>query len=139
MNHNPHYNFPCMCGMKILVLLVIVAVAAGRKTKCLPKFCDFVCGTDGVTYNSICYLGEAKREKPYLKSLYFGHCGYPLRNVICNCDPALEDDLHCANDGRTYRNECLFQCMKNNFSYLEVVKYGKCAKPLPPPPMPLCE
>lgn len=128
--------------MKVVILffaLVVSIIASDTEVghKCIPRLCHFVCGTNGVTYNSPCFLTEAAYQtNQNLKIIYMGHCGYPLRNIYCNCPPI--DDPHCASDGRTYRNLCEFNCFRENFSDLAFVKLGTCDKPLPEAPIDLC-
>lgn len=80
-----------------------------------------VCGTDGITYPSICDLETARALRPILDVALLRPC-----NNYCteNWDPI------CGSDMVTYANSCLFaNAMKRNM-LLKVFHHGQCLTPL---------
>lgn len=93
--------------------------------KCIPaKVGEEVCGSDGKTYESGCYLfcmGIYRNEnEPCLTKVSDGACSSP--ECICS-DPC---NHVCGSNGQTYGNDCTLKCAQNQNPDLKKVKDGKC-------------
>lgn len=93
-----------------------------------------VCGSDGKTYQNLCELNCTKRQYPYLTVFKLGRCDgnvigiQPGPGVVqrppCNCPFYL--DPVCGSDGKTYQNDCEFNCAKKYNFNLRVLRRGRC-------------
>lgn len=83
------------------------------------KIFEAVCGSDGETYPTECYL-NCIREKsnPELKLLNEGEC------EPCFC-PKLSK-IVCGSDGITYSNKCELNCARRYNFNLSIFKKGEC-------------
>lgn len=113
-----------------------------------PYVLDYVCGSDGRSYPNGCELNCARRYNSNLRMHSKGKCngnpgngvpapmqpapapvqpvqGPPMSQPVCNNCPYNLDEL-CGNDGRTYSNQCQFNCAKQYNGNLGVVSRGRC-------------
>ncbi|KAJ0412333.1 hypothetical protein ATCC90586_009523 [Pythium insidiosum] len=136
----------------LLALSNAASHAAHCRVHCPPAALTepAVCGSDGVTYGSLCLLTAKSCSKPELYVLYPGKCqapkptAPPIEAVEApstgqNCEKRCNDavQLLCGNDNVTYRNACHFQnalCAKPT---LAIAYVGQCTLTLPPVP-PFC-
>lgn len=85
-----------------------------------------VCGNDGITYSNNCHLKCAQKQKGRgdLRPKHDGECQEETEH-LCTC-PMIYSPL-CGSDGRTYGNECGFNCEKLIAKTpLEIVHVGEC-------------
>ncbi|CAH2093171.1 unnamed protein product [Euphydryas editha] len=85
---------------------------------------NYVCGTDGLTYDS-CMLNCTRKFKPDLEIYCYGNCSL-VDDDTCNCPKILLPV--CASDGKSYSNRCMMKCVGG--SDLTVVSRGMCKKNL---------
>lgn len=119
--------------MKNLILVIGVAVATAHivhSCKCVqPKPGDAVCGSDGKTYESSCYLFctalYRNETEPCLTQVH----PTPCTKHKCVCHQKC--DYVCANDGKkafNYGNDCTLKCAQKRNRKLKFVKRGKCGQ-----------
>lgn len=102
----------------------------GQPSACnCPYVLDEMCGSDGKTYPNGCELNCARRYNSNLRVHSKGKCQQmqnlpPAQPLQCGC-PYNLDEL-CGNDGRTYSNQCEFNCAQRYNSNLGVVSRGRC-------------
>ncbi|XP_037789684.1 ovoinhibitor-like [Penaeus monodon] len=91
-----------------------------------------VCGSDGVTYPSECFLELAVAQNPEIFKVGDGDC-----RCYEECDPQLSPI--CGTDGVTYGNQCLFESAQCHDSDLRKVADVSCECYQPCPPRhPVC-
>ncbi|XP_071500926.1 agrin-like [Diadema antillarum] len=77
-----------------------------------PNLCqpakDPHCGSDGVTYSSLCEYGVAACKDPTLRLRYAGPCVPGTVDPCARICDSFEDPV-CGTDGETYWNPCLLQ------------------------------
>ncbi|GLE04709.1 hypothetical protein PINS_up020890 [Pythium insidiosum] len=122
-----------------------------------------VCGSDGVTYGSLCLLTAKSCSTPSLHMLHTGKCASskapttttavpataspappieaveaPEANGSCKkrCTDAVQ--LLCGSDNVTYRNACQFSNALCSNAALRIAYIGQCTLTLPPVP-PFCD
>lgn len=109
-----------------------------------PNIVEYICGSDGRTYANGCELNCARRYDSNLRMHSKGKCNGapppapmqpispppqmqnvpPAQPLMCAC-PYNLDEL-CGNDGRTYSNQCEFNCAKQYNGNLGIVSRGRC-------------
>lgn len=84
-----------------------------------------VCGSNAVTYSSLCELELAQCSQPELQLASQGPCGNSSK-----CDQACDahESLICGSDGVTYQNACHFDRAYCKDHALTPVGYGACKK-----------
>lgn len=116
--------------MKSLIILIGITLASVHTVyscRCVePKPGDEVCGSDGKTYSSNCYIfcsGLYKNEsEPCVTKVSDGECG----PSPCTCTDTCS--YICASNGQTYGNECTLKCAQKSDPNLTKVKDGRCGQ-----------
>lgn len=91
---------------------------------CNPLIKNPVCGSDNITYDSLCFLNhERVHRKPWLTKAYNGEC---KAVSICFC-PFIYAPV-CSSIGNTYGNICQLNCDKINNPGLYCLHKGPCQK-----------
>ncbi|KAF1326799.1 Protease inhibitor epi11, partial [Globisporangium splendens] len=108
----------------------LVNAASCHPDSCTVSVPQLLCGSDGVTYRSICELELAQCTRPDLKIASMGACGSAATATTTKCSEqeACEDWSYpiCGSDGVTYQNACYFDrayCKNND---LIPMGYGAC-------------
>ncbi|GAB9473463.1 Protease inhibitor epi11 [Globisporangium polare] len=120
-------------------LLALVASASFSVTAvatCAPASCASsstavktqVCGSDGVTYSSLCELELAKCATPSLQLASQNGCANGIAPPK-KCDQECGDhaSLICGSDGVTYLNACHFDRAYCEDKTLVPMGYGACS------------
>lgn len=91
-----------------------------------PKEGDEICGSDGETYRSDCYLFcfglYRSNSQPCLTKISDGKC----EASKCVCKETCS--YVCGSNGQTYGNDCTLKCAQKLNPKLTKVKNGKCEK-----------
>lgn len=82
--------------------------------------CEYVCGSNGITYGNDCILKCAQRRDPTIKKIADRKCGE------CVC-PFIYKPV-CGSDGKTYSNSCLLKCAQETKPCLKLAHEGSCNK-----------
>lgn len=114
--------------MKNFIAIVGIALAIAQSTfacSCLePKPGDEVCGSDGKTYGSNCYLFCSglyrNKSAPCLTKITEGKCISPECICTDTCNHV------CGSNGQNYGNDCTLKCAQKLNPNLTKVKDGKC-------------
>lgn len=113
--------------MKNFIVTIGIALAmvnSAYSCKCVePKPGQEVCGSDGKTYDSNCYLfctGLHRNEnESCLTKVSDGKCASE-----CICNDACSHV--CGSNGQTYGNDCTLKCAQSINPEIKKVKDGKC-------------
>ncbi|XP_071960633.1 ovoinhibitor-like [Antedon mediterranea] len=113
-------------------------IQAEERTTC-PQYCPLVfkpvCGSDGKTYPSSCWLGAVScthaTQGAKLFEAYSGRCKAKIKvkdpeRPICKRTCPTEFKRVCGSDGVTYANECLLKIDSCKDPELTVVMQGPC-------------
>ncbi|GAB9473465.1 Protease inhibitor epi11 [Globisporangium polare] len=117
-----------------LVLVSQSAAVSAASSSCVPSSCAIgqyppaagvalVCGSDGVTYSSLCELELAACSQPELKLASQGVC-----STKCDQECDAHESLICGSDGVTYQNACEFDRAYCKDKTLTPLGYGACTK-----------
>lgn len=98
-----------------------------------------ICGSDNKTYDNECIFQCNQRKRTNLKLKHFGKCRedetipkeaseIDTTRKICAC--SLSYSPLCGSDGRTYYNQCDFNCQKRFNRHLKILYPGKCTDTL---------
>ncbi|XP_041460425.1 agrin-like [Lytechinus variegatus] len=94
-----------------------------------PNLCkpsrDPHCGSDGVTYPSLCEYGVAACKDPTLRLRYKGPCVPGTADPCSRICDSFEDPV-CGTDGQTYWNPCLLQLAYCNNPSITLAYRGIC-------------
>ncbi|XP_075980434.1 serine protease inhibitor dipetalogastin-like isoform X2 [Anticarsia gemmatalis] len=95
-----------------------------RKCECENQYKP-VCGSDGITYPSLCFLKcRAYKTQKLITIKNEGQC---RNQQELNCNScSLELKPRCGTDGKTYANLCVFNCHKKRNPSLQVAHLGGC-------------
>ncbi|CAG9861988.1 unnamed protein product [Phyllotreta striolata] len=93
-----------------------------------PNVVGKVCGSDGTTYDNICFLECFQQVKTNLVMVHEGACTPSEAKHPDECLCPDEEDIVCGSDGKDYRNECEFECMRKKYPRLELVSHKACPK-----------
>lgn len=110
-----------------IVIIGILLATIPSAFSCRCAWLDppqYVCGSNGVTYNGPCFLGCAPpwprgANDPCLTVIYQGEC-----TTKCDCNDTC--DYLCDSDGNTHGNMCAFNCAKLKYPNLTVAHPGRC-------------
>lgn len=98
--------------------------------KCSREYVP-ICGTDDRTYNNECQLDCQRKRTPELGVQLQGRCDeskelnmLPIDEDNCVCTRIY--DPVCGSDGKTYSNDCHFNCQKSKHSNLIIAHRGEC-------------
>uniref|UniRef100_K3X4L0 Kazal-like domain-containing protein n=1 Tax=Globisporangium ultimum (strain ATCC 200006 / CBS 805.95 / DAOM BR144) TaxID=431595 RepID=K3X4L0_GLOUD len=126
-------NFSAVFIMATVVASTVncfVNAASCHPDSCIVSVPQLLCGSDGVTYRSICELELAQCTRPDLKIASMGACGNEATATTTKCSEqeACEESSYpiCGSDGVTYQNACYFDrayCKNND---LVPMGYGTC-------------
>lgn len=100
-----------------------------KPCKCVRNY-QPVCGTDGKTYTNECMLNCEKRNQ-IVDLKYIGVCGnenqiLSIQSTEEGCPCTFIYEPICGSDGKTYSNQCRFNCAKKFNRALEVISRGEC-------------
>lgn len=110
--------------MKNLVLISVIVFSLLRSAYCCkcvdPSPGEEVCGSNGKTYKSDCYLfcdslmqNQTDSTVPCLSKVHDGECS----SEPCICEDACQSV--CGSDGQTYGNDCTLECAQQFNPHLE--------------------
>ncbi|XP_031623369.1 serine protease inhibitor dipetalogastin-like [Contarinia nasturtii] len=90
-----------------------------------------LCGSDGNTYTNECMLNCAIKNTKGLSLKHKGECKenekvVPVPYAVEDCVCARNFAPLCGNDGKTYTNECTFNCASRSNKSLKVKHQGRC-------------
>lgn len=116
-------------------IVLVSQSAAAAAAPCIPSSCAIgqwpaatgvalVCGSDGVTYSSLCELELAQCSQPELKLASQGVCS----STKCDQECDSHESLICGSDGVTYQNACTFDRAYCKDKTLTPLGYGACKK-----------
>lgn len=109
-----------------------------------------ICGSDGKTYSNECSMKCEQRKHSDLSLKHAGECGKGIPNanykviemdsVTEQCECPFSYLPVCGSDGRTFSNECEFDCEKEINKNLKISYTGTCksAPQKSPFPMDVC-
>lgn len=87
-----------------------------------------LCGSDDETYSNECLFSCEQQKNGQLKLKHYGTCESELNilpeNKDCIC--ILEFDPVCGSNGKTYTNDCTFNCAQKKDSKLRMRFHGDC-------------
>lgn len=117
--------------MKKSIIVIGIALAMAQSTYCCscvpPKQGEEVCGSDGNSYDSGCFLfcsGFYRNEsEPCLTEVHKGRCKGGHK-CVCNQPCAYV----CGSDGQSYGNDCTLNCARKFNKHLKKVKNGRCGE-----------
>ncbi|KAL0893687.1 hypothetical protein ABMA27_013842 [Loxostege sticticalis] len=112
--------------IKITFLITLIPFQ-NLKYKPKPRDCELtmnpVCGSDGKSYGSECFLNVNKEYDPKLHVAYKGWCKQKLGTPkIC---PLVYAPV-CGTDGETYSNSCFLKAQKKLDPSLQIKHSGEC-------------
>ncbi|XP_075980400.1 uncharacterized protein LOC142979401 [Anticarsia gemmatalis] len=114
--------------LKLALLLIgayICASSAYVLERCVcPKINEPVCGSNGVTYPSLCALQcDVSKTGKIIVDSYKGECLTVCRNTNIML---LDYGPLCGSDGKTYDNKCALTHATVDNPRLKVVHGGRC-------------
>ncbi|CAH2044132.1 unnamed protein product, partial [Iphiclides podalirius] len=128
-----------------MVGLALAAMCCGAvvaRSPCVcPRHPNPVCGSDGQTYGSACFLQCARSHNPDLTVASEGPCEPPtadpadeefarppfdIRQEATSCSCPRKAQPVCGSDDNTYHNPCMLDCARSGNSSLYMNKDGPC-------------